>query len=332
MDTLIPQDLLAALRGAQRVAIAGHVTPDADCVGAIAALWLALPELGLTPHAALPPATVARKLTFLVDAAGLTPATPADVAGCDLLVAVDTAKESRLNLDDGLETVRGLPLLNIDHHATNTQFGRWNWVDGRRSSSSEMVYEVLRALECRITPTIATLLYAGIHSDTQGFSLGNTTPRSLQVGYELAAAGARVHEIGERLERSHSPSEFALLRVVYANTRVSADGRLAWSTIGHDELTTAGCGANDIDNQVEIPRAIEGIRIALLLSEGTPGKIRVNFRGEPGTDVLALAREFGGGGHHASAGAIINGQLAEVTERVVAAARAFLAQHPTETQ
>ncbi len=325
-----PADLCDAIRSASRVALAGHVTPDADCIGAIGALWLALPELNVTPVVSLPTDTVARRLRFLVEHAAIPSSAPGELRSADLVIALDTAKYPRLNVDGGREVLDGKPIINIDHHATNTQFGQWNWISGQRSSTSEMVYDLLLTLGCQITPTIGTLIFAGIHTDTQGFSLSNTTSRSLAVGHEVTAAGARVHEVCERLHRSHSRSEFALMQVIYGNTRVSDDGRLAWSTASFDEIRATGCNANDIDNQVEVPRSVEGIDIALLLSEGVNGKVRINFRGEGGRGVLDLARQFNGGGHHASAGAIVDGPLKAVTERVVAAAREYLNSPPPE--
>lgn len=318
----------AILRSAKRVALIAHVTPDADCLGALAALWLALPELGQYPFAAIPPGTVSRRLDYLLRHTGMRPAALADLQSCDLVVTLDTAKERRVNLDGKLEALPGIPVLNIDHHSTNTRFGRWNWVEAHRSSTSEMVYELLRALGCRITPTIATALYAGIHSDTHGFSLSNTTPRSLEIGHELALAGARVHEVCEKLNRSLARGEFELLKLIFANTRVSADGRLAWSSASHAEISATGCSASDVEDQVEVPRRVEGIRAALLFTEGNPGKVRINFRGEGETNILQLAEQFGGGGHRASAGAMLNGALREVIERVIPLAEEFVARLP----
>lgn len=316
------------VRAARRLALVAHVTPDADCLGAMAALWLALPELGKYPFAAIPPGTVSRRLEYLVRHTGLRPAALSDLQSCDLVVTLDTAKERRVNLEGKLESLPDIPVLNIDHHSTNTRFGRWNWIEAQRSSTSEMVYELLRALGCQITPTVATALYAGIHSDTHGFSLSNTTPRSLEVAHELAAAGARVHEMCERLNRSLARGEFELLKLIFANTRVSADGRLAWSSASHAEIAATGCNASDVDDQVEVPRRVEGIRAALLFTEGNAGKVRINFRGEGDMNVLQLAEQFGGGGHRASAGAMLNGTLRDVVERVIPAAEAFVAALP----
>ncbi len=321
---VLPQEILDAIAASRRVALIGHVTPDADCLGAICALALALPELGKEPHAVLPAGTVSRRLEFLVRHAGVRPAREQEIRACDLAIVLDTAKDRRVNVVGKLEALPGAAVLNIDHHATNTRFGRWNWVDAERSSTSEMAYELVRALGCQVTPTVATVLYAGVHADTQGFSLPNTTPRCLAVAYELAAAGARIHEMCERMNRSQSRSEFELLKLIYANTRVSEDGLLAWSTASYDEIAATGCNASDVDNQVEIPRSVEGIRVAILFTEGDRGRVRMNFRGE-GLSVLKLAQQFNGGGHEFSAGAMLDGALEEVSRRVLSAARAYVA-------
>jgi phosphoesterase RecJ-like protein len=331
----VPPEVVAAIRAGTRIALAGHVTPDADCLGAMGALHLALPELGKPAHVALPAGTVSRRLEYLVRHAGLKPASEAELRRCDLWLVLDTAKERRVSLDGKLETPSAA-IVNIDHHATNTQFGRWNWVEAERSSTCEMVHDLIVALGCQLNPTVATLLYAGIHTDTKGFSLSNTTPRSLARAARLASAGARIPELCERLQRSHSRGEFALLQCVFANTHVSPDGRLAWSTASAGEIEAAGCGPSDIDDQVDIPRSIEGIRIAILFSEAVPGKVRMNFRGEGGrdadghggTDVLGLARTFGGGGHRTSAGAMLDGALDEVVARVIPSAIQYVGQLP----
>jgi phosphoesterase RecJ-like protein len=326
----VPVELCAAIRGASRIALIGHVTPDADCVAAIGALWLALPELGKTPCAVLPEGTVSRRMSYLVQHAGLRAANDEELRGCDLAIVLDTAKERRVNVPGKLEALPGVPVLNIDHHASNPGFGRWNWVVGDASSTSELVYDLLRALGCQVTPTIATLLYAGIHTDTQGFSLSNTTADSLRVGHELAQAGAAIQDVCEQMHRSQSRAEFALLKIIYANTQVSADGRLAWCWASYDEISETGCNAATIDDQVEVPRSVENISIAILFTEGDPGMGRMNFRGERGLSVLELSQQFGGGGHHTSAGARVEGKLPEVVQRVVAAAEEYLARLSAE--
>lgn len=322
-ENSVPREICDAIRGASRIALIGHVTPDADCLGVIGAAHVALAELGKHTFPSMPPGSVSRKLDFMVEQAGWRPATADELATCDLALVMDTAKARRSNVDGKLEALPNAAVLNVDHHASNEMFGKWNWVEGHRSSACEMVYEMLRALGCQITPTIATLLYAGIHSDTQGFSLSNTTARSLEVAHDLAAAGAEIIETCERLCRSRSRSEFDLLKVIYGNTRISEDGAFGWSTVSHAEMTAAGCNANDIDDQVEIVRAIDGVLVAVLFSEGNAGKVRMNFRGDRGVAVLDLAKQFGGGGHQQAAGAIMDGTIEDVAAKVVPAGKQY---------
>ena len=202
----VPAEVCEAVRGAEKIALIAHVTPDADCIGTIGAMHLALAELGKQTFTSLPAGTVARKMVFLLEKTGLKPASVDELAACDLAIVMDTAKARRVNVEGKLDALPGVPVLNIDHHATNTQFGRWNWVEGDASSTSELIYLLIRALGCQVTPTIATLIYAGMHMDTQGFSLSNTTTRSLQVAGELASAGADIIDCCEKLNRSLSRS------------------------------------------------------------------------------------------------------------------------------
>jgi phosphoesterase RecJ-like protein len=83
--------------------------------------------------------------------------------------------------------------------------------------------------------------------------------------------------------------------------------------------------ADDLDGIVEFPRSIAGVRMALLFRNLANGRVKVSFRSMGEVDVAALAHQFGGGGHHRAAGASIDGPMAEVEAKVLAAARVFLA-------
>jgi len=254
-------------------------------------------------------------------ASGAAPiATPEDFAAADGFVAVDTAKKDRCSVGPVLRETDwsgGKPLINIDHHATNTRFGTVNWVVDDAGSASELVYELLRAANRPFTPLIASLLYAGIQSDTLGFSLPTTRSSALRAAADLVALGADVGELGECLSRSHRKSEFDLLRVIYANTKVVGDGRIAYSSASFDEIHQAGCTAADIDDQINVPRSLDGVQLAMLFTEGRKGKTRINFRSSGKVTVLALAEQFKGGGHIQAAGAILDATLADAVAVVI---------------
>lgn len=320
-------DLIASMR---HPVVVAHVVPDTDALGSMFGFALAYSGNNCRPKVALPKGSLSQKNAFMLDWAKVEVATPEDYRQADGFVVLDTAKKPRCNVEPvfkDMDWSAGRPVVNIDHHDTNTQFGDLNWVIPDATSCAEIVYKLLVSAGKPISPMTATMLYGGVHGDTLGFSLPSTTAEGLRTAAELVALGANVSELCENLCRSQTRSEFDLLRHVYANTKVVADGRVAYSTLTHAEITGAGCTAQDIDDQVSIPRSLRGVKLSFLLSEGNKGKTRINFRGEGNVDVLELARQFNGGGHAQAAGAVIDGAISDVESRVVAAAVAHIARY-----
>lgn len=322
-----PDEVLSAITGLNRIITVSHVVPDADALGSMYAVAAALGGGGCRVAVSLPEGSLSQRLRFLTELAAVPVAMPADFESADGFIVLDTAKASRCNVGAALKDTdwsAGRPVVNIDHHDTNTRFGTANWVVGGASSTCELAYKLLMALTRPISPPVASLLYAGIQTDTLGFSLPSTTPSALKAASELVALGADVGTLGERLARSLAASEFALLRVIYDNTRVLADGRLAYSSASFKEIQSAGCTAADIDDQINVPRSLDGVELALLFTEGRQGKTRINFRGSGSVTVTDLAAAFGGGGHAQASGAVLDCGLREAIDRVIPSAELHL--------
>jgi bifunctional oligoribonuclease and PAP phosphatase NrnA len=348
-----------ALRRAERVVVVGHTTPDVDCMGSmLGILAFFAGESGVTADVEppresggsldgcttilgnrdgcttrrrqsaaieLPPGTHPGRLDFLLNRVPVERADDRLRSSCDTVVVVDTALASRMNATEGWNPLAGgRTVVNVDHHVSNPNFGTVNWVEPNASSTSELVYRLLSVSGRPPDPWTASALYAGIFGDTVGFSLPNTTASALEAAADLVRAGADVGLVGEKLDRSRRKCDFDLLRIIYDHTQVADDGRIAYSRASYDEIVGSGCTAADIDDQVSVPRAIEGIYIAMLFTEGTPGRIRINIRGERGLSVLGLAQGLGGGGHHVAAGAIVHGSFDEVVARVLKESASYL--------
>ncbi|RJP38357.1 MAG: bifunctional oligoribonuclease/PAP phosphatase NrnA [Phycisphaerales bacterium] len=318
-----PVEIIEAVGGMRRPVVVAHVVPDADALGSIFATALAYNGNGCAPKVALPAGSLSQRLAFMHDWAKVPVAGRTDFEKADGFIVLDTAKKERCNVGPDQRNTdwsAGRPVVNIDHHDTNTRFGDVNWVDAEASSSAELVLRLLQAAGRPVSPMVASMLYAGVLTDTAGFSLPTTSPSGLAAAAELVRLGADVAELGERLCRSQTQSEFDLLRIIYANTKRAAGGAIAYSTATYEDITGAGCTAADIDDQVSIPRSLDGVRLAMLLTEGNKGKTRINFRGDGRVEVLELAQKFNGGGHRQAAGAVIDTPLSDTVKMVVAAA------------
>jgi phosphoesterase RecJ-like protein len=320
-------EFIAALHGVRRPFLVAHVTPDADAIGAALGLATALREHEIDPVVGLTAKNVAMRLRFMFDLAPHVPqaCTWKQDGHHDAFIVLDTAAAKRIDLEPVPDLDGGIPIFNIDHHITNPDFGRYNWVDPHASSTCEMIARLIRHLGWRLTSNVASLLYAGLHGDTVGFSVPSTSAAALHMAGDLVQAGADVTHIGEQLCRSQGQPEFELLRRVYDHTTVTDDGRISYSFLSYRDITESHCKADDIDDQVSIPRALKNVRIAMLFSEGAPGVIRVNLRGEGRTTVLEIAQRFGGGGHKQSAGVRLRDRTMEQAIReVIEAAQAHL--------
>ena len=92
----------------------------------------------------------------------------------DCFVAVDCADLKRTGSVHKLNQEHK-PILNIDHHISNSFFGDINWVDPLASSCSEMIYVLHKKLRLAMDKDTALVLYTGIMTDTGSFKYSNTS-------------------------------------------------------------------------------------------------------------------------------------------------------------
>ena len=79
------------------------------------------------------------KLAFDPDKILTGPRTPRP----DAAVVVDCANFERMGAICDSISKRG-PLINIDHHGSNTRYGDINWIDAQSASSGELIYRLLK--------------------------------------------------------------------------------------------------------------------------------------------------------------------------------------------
>jgi phosphoesterase RecJ-like protein len=314
---------IAAIVGAKKhILLITHVNPDGDAVGALAGLGLALEGLGhaitlLTPTTR-PPFVAnipgADRVQSFAENTGL----PADV---DLVILVDTGDVQRIARvwDEARDYLLARPIVVIDHHVTNTGEGVVNFVDPSRSSTCELIYELLCAWNFPITSRIATALLFGIMTDTQSFHTSNTTPSALRVAASLLEAGADraliVHDVYHNI-----PLSTARL-MGHALLAMRHDGPVVWTHVSQAMQREAGADDDASGEVTDYLSSLGGFRVSALFKERRDGSVKVSLRSSPPLDVAAIAQQFGGGGHRQAAGCTLPGPLADAESRVLAAVR-----------
>jgi bifunctional oligoribonuclease and PAP phosphatase NrnA len=313
-----PQPSAAVMRPfdvAGRALMLGHVHPDADVLGTLLGLGLALEARGWAvayggPHPApallhfLPGIERYRRLAAVQD--------PVDV-----VVLTDCPNPQRTEglIDQARRAAR--TVVNIDHHPDNRRYGDVNWIDTSAAATGEMVYELLTALGATLTPAIATNLFTAIHTDTGSFRYSNVTSRTFAIAGALVAAGARPELVSESLYERRAADALRWLGEALARVELSEDGRIGWLALPAGVVPERVVESEEL---VNYPRSVASVRVACLLRE-RDGQVKVSFRGKGDVDVQRIAAQFGGGGHVNAAGCTLAGPLPDATRAVLAAVR-----------
>ena len=323
------KDIVAILRGADRIALVSHRDPDPDTIGSALALGLGLESLGkkVSWHCADP---VPEQQRFLHGSDRFTQDPPKE--DVDLVVTVDFGSADRAKFALPVSPT----LVNIDHHASNDKFGTANLVDVTAAASAELVSRVIDALGIKWTTDMATAALVGIMTDTGSFQFTSTDARALDRAARLREAGADLQAITYNIFRNQRFEALKLWGFAFSRITREDGGQLVWTEIRDGDIEEAQARDEDISGLVEQVARSSGMRVALLFNEqrgaptpsGAPAPgVKVSCRTsqwEPSVDASALMARFGGGGHVRAAGALIEGHLADVRERVLAAARAAL--------
>lgn len=234
----------------------------------------------------------------------------------DCLALVDCSDLERCGNVYKLNT-RNKPVINIDHHISNTNFGDINWVEPEASSASEMVYRLYKNLKVPLDKGIAMLLYTGILTDSGSFRYANTSAYTHYVAADLLKYGLDAHWIYNKLYNIPYEHMRLLIKVV-SGMRRSLSGRIIWFTVARGMLKQK----IDFDlgeNVLSFGRAIKDAEAVVLFKEnlGVKNEVRVNLRSQGEIDVNKIAAFFGGGGHKTAAGCTVKGSLEEVKRKVI---------------
>ncbi|HNZ86531.1 MAG TPA: bifunctional oligoribonuclease/PAP phosphatase NrnA [bacterium] len=231
----------------------------------------------------------------------------------DLCIILDCGDPGMSKIQETLNNknfVNGI--VNIDHHATNNNYGDINIVIPKASSTSEIVYLIFKTLKYKINPNIATCLLTGILTDTNNFTNGGTTQQSIESASELLKIGANINQIlnanvfnktidilklwGEVLKRIAYNKELNMVI-----TAVFAEDIKKFNL--ENEEATEGI-SNYLNN------LSKEIKCSLVLKDNGLGKVRGSLRTtREDVDVSKIALLLGGGGHKKAAGFEVSGKL-----------------------
>lgn len=311
--------ILETLKKSSRLLLATHIRPDGDAIGSLLALGRGLSLLGkeVDLYNESPIPAIFRFLPGLSD---VKPSCD-PLTSYDAMVVLDCSDIARIGqLGDRIP--KGLPILNIDHHITNTHFGTHHWIDASSSSTGEMIYHLLGDLGVEVDADIAYAIYTAILTDTGSFLFQNTTPECFAICGEMAGKGVDTYKVAQHLFATYSLGRLKLLNMVLETIEISDNGRLSVMYLTQEMLKETETDVDDINGLVNYAKYIEDVQVAVLIQEarvnvGDEGRYHVSLRSNGPVDVGAIAASYGGGGHPGAAAFTAKTSLREVKREVM---------------
>ena len=294
--------------GAQKILLIAHKKPDGDTLGSVCALYIALKNMGKQVQMACID-DVPERFLFLPEVNRMIK--EFNFREFDLLIVMDAGASYMTRYHEIYPDIfKGdVPVINIDHHASNDNFGTCNIVDSGSASATVILFKFFEFCEIPVNSQIATSLLTGIYNDTGGLMHSNTNLEVFEIAGNLVERGGRVNTVARNLFRNTTVSTLKIWGRALENARTNDEG-VTVSVITWRDFEECGASGDEISGVVDLLNSVPGAKYVCLLNEDKNGKIKGSFRTQrDDVDLSELASQFGGGGHKKAAGFSMPGRL-----------------------
>jgi phosphoesterase RecJ-like protein len=322
--------LVSRLNSHQRFILTSHIRPDCDALGSELGMAGILQGMGkevtIVNGHPTPPI-----LTFLDPKQSIRvlgeSIVPEEVSG-DCLIILDTSAWSQLGpMADVVRRFGGHKMV-IDHHVGEDDLGAEWFKDTSAEATGHLVARCAQHAGVPISKAMAGALYAAIATDTGWFRFASTTSATYRVIADLVDAGASPSSIyGDLFERD-TIGRVRLRGRILSKVTEECQGQLVHTYVRKEDFSETGALPSDTEDVINMALAIDGAKVAFIMIEQLKGGHKISFRSRCHVDCNEVAKQFGGGGHRAAAGAFVDGEFRDVQTRVLQTVRAALLQNP----
>ncbi len=305
----ISEEILSLFKAKKNIVLLPHIIPDGDTLGSSLALKAGLEKMHHKVFIVLDD-EIPNNLNFLIK----NKCVYTSEQFCslkiipDLIITIDCSDIDRL--EDRRQIINDCEnILNIDHHKTNSFYGKFNLIDKNSAATGEIIYTLLKELNVMIDKDMATSLYVALSTDTGSFKYSNTTSRTLRIAAELLDKKIDIELINLELYQNKPMNKVNLLKETLNTLETFINNRVSIMCITQKSLEKSNLTYKDTDGIVEFGRDIEGIEIAILIKEISSAKVKVGLRSKGNIDVSKIAKIFGGGGHKNASGCTIDDNI-----------------------
>jgi len=320
----IYQQIKSVIDASPRILLHLHPGPDADSTGSALSFFHYLKSIGKDVTLISGDSNLSPSLMTLPGAEFITSKNYFDLSmnDFDLFIILDSSEVRQISKLDKIVFPKSLKTIVIDHHTSNEGFGQINLIDGTSPATCQIVYELFEALKIKITPTIATCLFAGIYADTGGFKYNSTSSKTFSICANLTKIAPDFSQTIFNLENNDRPERLKLLGLHLNHVETYFDNRIAFSAISQSMIRKSGFNADDSVNSevANTLKSVVGWEVGISMIEAGKDRVKVSFRTRDpklfDVSVIAVSTGFGGG-HMAASGALIPMSLSKAKRLII---------------
>lgn len=307
--------IINEIKQLKSVLIFSHNRPDGDTIGSATALYYALTSLGikcdLCCESDIPP-----KYSFIKAVALYKKSKEylGTILSYDGAISVDCSAEMMFS-DAYSLFAKAKKRINIDHHISNTRYAQFNYVENC-GACAEIMCGLIEELGVEITNDIANSLMLGIVTDTGAFAHSNVTPNTLLISSKLLSNGADLHGVIEKMFKTQPRERAELHAKTMSKIRYELDGKLAITVITRKDLLETGADDSMTEGFIDFPLSVSGVEVAISILETADKRYKISFRSKGKVNVNEIASIYGGGGHVLASGAVLNGYLEDIIDKL----------------
>ena len=311
----------------QRYLLTSHIRPDCDALGSELGMAGVLEALGkevrIVNGQATPPNLVFIDPQQKIETIGQN-VTPEELVDIEVLMILDTSAWAQLGpMGDVIRSTNARKVL-VDHHVGEDDLGATPFKNTTAEATGRLVVEAAEHLGVALTKEIATPLFAAIATDTGWYRFGSTTSGTYRTAAKLVDAGAVPSDIFGALYERDSLARVKLRGRITERFVTELDGRLAHTSARLADFEQTGALPSDTEDVINIGLSVLGTEVAVILVELSSGGFKISFRSRCELNCNEVAKQFGGGGHKAAAGAFIDEPFDVAQQRVLDAVRAAM--------
>ncbi len=280
------QELKALIDSYRTITIVSHIDPDADALGTSLGIYSLLKNYGKQVEIVNYSSTLPQHLDFLPNFSKIKSKMSYDKS---LIIACDCGSLDRLGFDFSARDI-----INIDHHETNTLYGKINIINASLASASYVAYIEMKKY-FPITADVATCFYTALVSDTQYFSTNNVDKDLFTFAMELITSGANPKEVSFNLNSRKSLASVRILSKALSTLQLHQNATIASVKIDNNMILSTGAIMSDMVGIVDILRSLATVEVAIALIVQND-LIKVSLRSKH-KNLSTIAQYFGGGGH-----------------------------------